>query len=203
MRQIKFFLVKHYDYLLTLLLFITLLGIVVYTFLISDLIAERDRALTVTLSSIGILFAVFQFVFTQLNSRKKKYFDLRYAFYKETIRQLQTICEIVQEGPLRDVKPEDVIHKLMAAANEFRVATHAGEEFLFPGLLKLRATHKVNEHIQAMVRRTAVFHASVANDDSDHNVFIESMNWHNEVREPLSVLIEVKHHYFAAVRQYL
>lgn len=203
MKMLYRFLYKNYGHLLTILGFTLLVSCVVYVFMYREVIPDKGKAVTIAISIVGILIAVFQFIFTQISNQKKKVFDLRYAFYKDIVKQVQLISDIIQEGMLRQVAPSDTIHKLMSAANDLTVAMEPHSDWLFPGLLHNDDSAKIGRDVEALVNRTHRYHASVANDDSQHNLFVEGLNWHNEIGALLGKLIADKPKYFALIRSYL
>ena len=173
------------------------------TGLLAWLIVGSDDTATVLFARLGFLFAVFQFCFLQLNNRERKYFDLRYTFYKETIKQLNLIGEIIQEGMIKEVKAEETMHKLMAAVNEIRLSIQANEALLFPKLRLNPSSIAMGNCLEGLVKRTDAYHVAVSNDDSKEALFFESMNWHNEVREILQRFNEEKHAFLDTIRTYL
>ncbi|UOG76117.1 hypothetical protein MTX78_05850 [Hymenobacter tibetensis] len=203
MKKIYRFVHRNYDYLLLISTLIVLIEAATYTFLVSDLIKDNGKALTVTLSTIGILLAVFQFAFTQISNRKKKYFDLRYGFYKDTVKQIQLITDVVQEGMLRDVIAGDTMHKLMSASNELTGSMKANLDLLFPGIELPNMDYKLGKTIDDLVSRTNKYYVSVKNNATEAHTIIETMNWHNEVRPMLEQLSKDKHIFFAAMRSYM
>ncbi|WP_324675113.1 hypothetical protein [Hymenobacter sp. GOD-10R] len=187
------FLVKHFYYLLLILL----------TGILSQFIVKTSDSTPAALAQLGFLFAVFQFLFVQLNNRQKKYFDLRYAFFKDVVKQLHAISDIIQQAMLLDVAPAETMNKLMSAANELSAAINANEKLLFPGLLSTPSARTINEQITALLNRTSAYHVSVSNDESEAHAVIESTNWHNETRIILKQFNKDKYTFFNTIRGYL
>jgi hypothetical protein len=203
MNKIARLLSRNYEYLIAILFLAILMALVIYSFMVTDLFRDKDKAFTVTLSSIGILLALFQFAFTQITNQKKKYFDLRYTFYKDTVKQLQLISDVIQEGLLLEVDPRDTRHKLMSAVNDFSLLARANEEYLFPMLSQKEHTKELNKLIEGMMKRTSTYTIAVMNSNSEDVATIENMNWHNSILELLRRFNSVKHEYLSVVRQYL
>ena len=205
-------LTRHSDYLFTFLFFIA--GVLLFWYLLfeKNLAGSSEKLLAAVLSSVSFMFGVTQFLITQINIKKKKFFDLRYGVYKEIVAKVESISQMVTEVMVDEEQnePHGLISKLMIKGNEFVLLNKLNEGYLFPGLTSKKSSIKINEIINDLLSRTDEFRHSVEAVVEDGKKYkndgvyiIERMNWHNDVRELLRSLHKNSYDYYSDLQVYL
>ena len=64
-----------------------------YLFLIDDFVVESEERITGVFASLAMGFGIFQFWLNELNTDRRKLYDMRYEAYKEFVLQIERISE--------------------------------------------------------------------------------------------------------------
>ncbi len=87
-----------------------------YLFLIDDFVIESEERITGVFASLAMGFGIFQFWLIELNTDRRKLYDMRYETYKEFVLQIERISESMHI----DMTGDEVgsIHNLLSRLDE-------------------------------------------------------------------------------------
>ncbi|MCC3155461.1 hypothetical protein Q3A66_20565 [Hymenobacter sp. BT770] len=196
----------------TLTFFVFCISLGWYLFFENNVAGSSEKMIAAVLSFLGIVFGMTQFFITQINIRKKKFFDLRYSAYKEIVVKVESISQMVIEVMVsgENNEPHGLVSKLMNSGNEFMLLNRLNTEYLFPGLTKKNSAIQVNSTLKQLLIRTDEFRKCVErviineeNFKDDPVYIIEKMNWNNDMNGILRSLHQSRYQYYKDLRVYL
>jgi hypothetical protein len=196
-------------YIFPSLLLIGLLSIYFFVYIKFGIAENGEKSITISLSAIGLIFAFFQ-VFLNLNvqaARNKA--QLRHTEYKELIKLLNSVSEILNDGLVKGITFKDVqglVTSLLNKRNEFVSFVVHNDSYLFKGIKKNKVLVDTSELLHTFSVRTDKFRDDLekiekrkAPSTSDINwqeVILDEvtkMSWHNDVNQTLIKYNEKKH----------
>lgn len=84
------YLFKNIEYVILLTILFIIVGL--------TLILFRKEQITYILSVLGLTFALFQFTFNHIASKKRRNYDVRYTEYKEIVKQVEGVAETISSA---------------------------------------------------------------------------------------------------------
>jgi hypothetical protein len=183
-----------------------------YLFLIDDFVIESEERITGVFASLAMGFGIFQFWLNELNTDRRKLYDMRYESYKEFVLQIERISESMHIEMTGDEVGS--IHNLLSRLMNHLVRINSSiamtSDFLFPGLHLNPETKSMVSIVGNILTKTNEFRLKVekANREGkdiarDFMHSHDRMQWHNEIRELLNELHTSKLDFYRLLRNYL
>lgn len=183
-----------------------------YLFLIDDFVIESEARITGVFASLAMGFGIFQFWLNELNTDRRKLYDMRYESYKEFVFQIERISESMHIEMTGDEigSIHNLLSRLMNHLDRINSTIAMSSDFLFPGLHLDQETKSMVSIVGNILTRTNEFRLKVekANREGkdvarDFMHSHDRMRWHNEIRELLNELHTRKHGFYRLLRNYL
>ena len=183
-----------------------------YLFLIDDFVIESEERITGVFASLAMGFGIFQFWLNELNTDRRKLYDMRYESYKEFVLQIERISESMHIEMTGDEvgSIHNLLSRLMNHLDRINSNIAMSTDFLFPGLHLNQETKSMVSIVGNILTRTNEFRLKVekANREGkdiarDFMHSNDRMHWHNEIRELLNELHTNKHDFYRLLRNYL
>ena len=183
-----------------------------YLFLIDDFVVESEERITGVFASLAMGFGIFQFWLNELNTDRRKLYDMRYESYKEFVLQIERISESMHiEMTGNEVGSiHNLLSRLMNHLDRINSTIAMSSDFLFPGLHLSQETKSMVIIVGNILTRTNEFRLKVekANREGkdiarDFMHSHDRMLWHNEIRELLNELHTSKYDFYRLLRNYL
>ena len=183
-----------------------------YLFLIDDFVIESEERITGVFASLAMGFGIFQFWLNELNTDRRKLYDMRYESYKEFVLQIERISESMHIEMTGDEvgSIHNLLSRLMNHLDRINSTIAMTSDFLFPGLHLNPETKSMVSIVGNILTRTNEFRLKVekANREGkdiarDFMHSHDRMHWHNEIRELLNELHTSKHDFYRLLRNYL
>jgi len=183
-----------------------------YLFLIDDFVIESEERITGVFASLAMGFGIFQFWLNELNTDRRKLYDMRYESYKEFVLQIERISESMHiEMTGNEVGSiHNLLSRLMNHLDRINSTIAMSSDFLFPELHLNQETKSMVRIVGNILTRTNEFRLKVekANREGKDIAqdFLHShdrMHWHNEIRELLNELHTSKYDFYRLLRNYL
>ena len=197
------------------LAFIFLLLVLLLTwhlFLIDDFVTESEERITGVFASLALGFGIFQFWLNELNTDRRKLYDLRYESYKEFALQIERISESLHIEMTGDEisSIHNLLSHLMNHLNRINSSIAMTSDYLFPDLYLKPETKSIVSTVGSILTRTNEFRLKVEKANREGKDlgrdFLHShdrMHWHNEIRELLDELHTSKYDFYRLLRNYL
>lgn len=183
-----------------------------YLFLIDDFVSESEERITGVFASLALGFGIFQFWLNELNTDRRKLYDLRYESYKEFVLQIERVSDSLQIELTGDEagSVHHLVSRLMNHLTRINSTIAVSSDFLYPDLHLKQETKAVLNIVGSILTRTNEFRlkfekASREGKDVARD-FLHShdrMLWHNEIRELLDELDSSKNDFYRLLRDYL
>ena len=183
-----------------------------YLFLIDDFVIESEERITGVFASLAMGFGIFQFWLNELNTDRRKLYDMRYESYKEFVLQIERISESMHIEMSGDEvgSIHNLLSRLMNHLDRINSTIAMSSDFLFPELHLNPETKSMVSIVGNILTRTNEFRLKVekANREGkdiarDFMHSNDRMHWHNEIRELLNELHTSKHGFYRLLRNYL
>jgi len=183
-----------------------------YLFLIDDFVIESEERITGVFASLAMGFGIFQFWINELNTDRRKLYDMRYESYKEFVFQIERISESMHiEMTGDDVGSiHNLLSRLMNHLDRINSTVAMSSDFLFPELHNSPETKSMIAIVGNILTKTNEFRLKVekANREGkdisrDFMYSLDRMHWHNEIRDLLDELHKNKHDFYHLLRSYL
>ena len=183
-----------------------------YLFLIDDFVSTSEEKITGVFASLALGFGIFQFWLNELNTDRRKLYDLRYESYKEFVLQIERISESLHIEMTGDEisSIHNLLSHLMNHLNRINSSIAMTSDYLFPDLYLKPETKSIVSTVGSILTRTNEFRLKVekANREGKDLArdFLHShdrMHWHNEIRELLDELHTSKYDFYRLLRNYL
>ena len=183
-----------------------------YLFLIDDFVTESEERITGVFASLALGFGIFQFWLNELNTDRRKLYDLRYESYKEFVLQIERISESLHIEMTGDEigSIHNLLSRLINHLNRINATVAMTSDFLFPDLHLKAETKSIVSTVGSILTRTNEFRLKFekANREGKDVArdFLHShdrMQWHNEIRELLDELHTSKYDFYCLLRNYL
>ena len=200
---------RHVDYFLTFVLLLFGLGATWYFFFNIEIIDSPEKLIAAVISCLGICLGLFQFSITQINSRKKRYFDLRYAFCQQIVQKVEMVIQTLHGNMTsKEIKnPHGLVTSLMNLTNELAVANNVEGEYLFPGLKHQPSSKELHINLLEILKKTDEFRITIEKSypnpsQKEDTLFFSQLVWHNDIKELLVKLNSIKYDYYRTLQQY-
>jgi len=183
-----------------------------YLFLIDDFVTESEERITGVFASLALGFGIFQFWLNELNTDRRKLYDLRYESYKEFVLQIERISESLHIEMTGDEigSIHNLLSRLINHLNRINATVAMTSDFLFPDLHLKAETKSIVSTVGSILTRTNEFRLKFekANREGKDIArdFLHShdrMQWHNEIRELLDELHTIKYDFYRLLRNYM
>ena len=190
------------------LAFLFLLLVVIltwYLFLIDDFVTASEEKITGVFASLALGFGIFQYWISELNTDRRKLYDLRYETYKEFALQIERISESLHIEMTGDEigSIHNLLSRLMNHLDRINTTIAASSDFLFPNLHKQTETVSIVRIVGEISTRTNDFRLKVEKASREgkdlSRDFIHAhdrMRWHNDIRVLLNELHANKHDFY-------
>ena len=202
---------KRFRYLLLYIFAILGLSIIWFLFIKLDLITEKPQKITFIIASLGILFSITQFIYSNLRHKDNVIYQIRYQEYNKLISLFNLYTNLMNDCMQKESSPNEIVNRLMNINNEIAVLINTTSNWIFPDLKLSSESKKLSELTGNVLILTSKFmnkyngildKFSEANDYTPH-IEIERMNWHNSVQPLLKEIHKVKYQLFAIIQNYL
>jgi hypothetical protein len=183
-----------------------------YLFLIDDFVTESEERITGVFASLALGFGIFQFWINELNTDRRKQYDLRYEAYKEFVLQIERISESLHIEMTGDEisSIHNLLSRLMNHLDRINTNIAVTSDFLFPDLHQKPETESIVRIVGKISTRTNEFRLKVEKASREGKDiardFLHShdrMRWHNDIRELLNELHASKHDFYRILRDHL
>jgi len=183
-----------------------------YLFLIDDFVSTSEERITGVFASLALGFGIFQFWLNELNTDRRKLYDLRYESYKEFGLQIERVSESLHIEMTGDEisSIHNLLSRLMNHSNRINSSVAMTSDYLFPDLHLKPETKSIVSIVGSILTRTNEFRLKVekANREGkdlsrDFLHTHDRMRWHNEIRELLDELHTSKYDFYRLIRNYL
>ncbi len=183
-----------------------------YLFLIDDFVIESEERITGVFASLAMGFGIFQFWLNELNTDRRKLYDMRYESYKEFVLQIERISESMHIEMTGDEvgSIHNLLSRLMNHLDRINSTIAMSSDFLFPGLHLSPETKSMVSIVGNILTRTNEFRLKVEKANREgkdiSRDFMHShdrMLWHNDIRELLNELHSTKYDFYRLLRNYL
>ena len=183
-----------------------------YLFLIDDFVSTSEERITGVFASLALGFGIFQFWINELNTDRRKLYDLRYESYKEFVLQIERISESLHIEMTGDEigSIHNLLSRLMNHLTRINSTIAVSSDFLYPDLRLKPETKAIVSIVGSILTRTNEFRLKfekanregkdIARDFLHSN---DRMLWHNEIRELLNELHTSKYDFYHVLRSYL
>jgi hypothetical protein len=202
---------KIIKYLLPSLFLLAIVGIVWFIFILCDIVTDPEKRLTGIIAILGLGFGVFQFWVTEINTRSRRTSELRYNEYRQLFILIESIPDFLNIEMMKDQSddPHGLVSTLMNQINRISSLINTNNEFLFPGLIDSEESKNLNRVLSEILRRSDILRdkieKTVKKDQQDLSglvKMIESMNWHNDIKNQLDEYHSVKYDFYKKLRNY-
>lgn len=182
-----------------------------YLFLIDDFVTESQERITGVFASVALGFGIFQFWVNELNTDRRKLYDLRYEAYKEFVLQIERISESLHIEMTGDEigSIHNLLSRLMNHLDRINTTIATNSDFLFPELHQRPETESIVRIVGEISTRTNDFRLKVekANREGkdlsrDFMHAHDRMRWHNDIRVLLNELHANKHDFYRVLRDH-
>lgn len=201
---------KNIEYLVLFVFLVFIIGSTLYLFIYKGIAKNEKEQLTYIISILGLTFALFQFLFNHIATKKRKIFDLRYGAYKEVIVLIDSFAEYLH-GEIYGRKisnSSDLVLKLSKLTNKIASTLNEYNYYLFP---------KVKDSPESVDLETIILKIKFIGYKYDSEVINNSMksnaseydeanaysNWFNEVRDSFDEFEVKKSKFYEKLREYL
>ena len=183
-----------------------------YLFLIDDFVIKSEERITGVFASLALGFGIFQFWLNELNTDRRKLYDMRYESYKEFVLQIERISDSMHIEMTGDEigSTHNLLSRLMNHLDRINSTVAVTSDFLFPELHLNQETKSMLGIVGNILTRTNEFRLKVekANREGrdisrDFMHTHDRMHWHNEIRELLNELHISKYDFYRLLRNYL
>ena len=183
-----------------------------YLFLIDDFVTVSEERITGVFASLALGFGIFQFWLNELNTDRRKLYDLQYESYKEFVFQIERKSESMHiEMTGEEIGSiHNLLSRLLNHLNRINSNIAMTSDFLFPDLHLKPETKSIVSIVGSILTKTNEFRLKYekANREGKDIArdFLHShdrMHWHNEIRELLDELHTRKYDFYHVLRNYL
>ena len=183
-----------------------------YLFLIDDFVTESEERITGVFASLALGFGIFQFWLNELNTDRRKLYDMRYESYKEFVFQIERISESLHIEMIGDEigSIHNLLSRLINHLNRINTTIAISSDSQFPDLHLKSETKSIVGIVGNILTRTNEFRLKIekANREGKEIArdFLHShdrMQWHNEIGELLNELHTSKYDFYRLLRNYL
>ncbi|WP_192820160.1 hypothetical protein [Rufibacter sp. LB8] len=184
-----------------------------------DFEAGTTTSITILVSTLGFLFAVFQVVLNIIIQGIRNKASLRHTEYKEMLNLLNTISDEINKGLNDDElmtksKIFDFGDVLKMKQNLFRNFIVNNNTYLFKGIQENKVVKDMNNRFSEILIHIAMYHSKVKAIENSHKhkdspnsaqmeIFKEYLDFHNRGRELFVIYNDLKHPMLREMQRYL
>lgn len=195
------------------IIFLILISILTWVIFFSfNIVSDNDKRITGIISILGLSFGIFQFWINELNIDRRKKFDLRYNTYKEIENLIELLTETINNRMI-DSEKENIhsfLSSIMNQINRILSILNINDRYLFPEIFKQSEAIELKALLEKILNSTNRYRINVEKelrekspDMREYYKYIESVNWHNDLRELLIDLHSSKLKFYKTLRGYL
>jgi uncharacterized ubiquitin-like protein YukD len=195
------------------IIFLILISILTWVIFFSfNIVSDNDKRITGIISILGLSFGIFQFWINELNIDRRKKFDLRYNTYKEIENLIELLTETINNRMI-DSEKENIhsfLSSIMNQINRILSILNINDRYLFPEIFKQSEAIELKALLEKILNSTNSYRINVEKelrekspDMREYYKYIESVNWHNDLRELLIDLHSSKLKFYKTLRGYL
>ena len=183
-----------------------------YLFLVDDFVMESEERITGVFASLALGFGIFQFWLNEINTDRRRLYDMRFESYKEFVLQIERVSETMHIEMTGDEvgSIHNLLSRLMNHSDRINSSIAMSSDLLFPGLQLHPETKSVVGIVGNILTKTNEFRLKVEKATREgkdiSRDFMHShdrMRWHNEIRELLNELHASKSAFYGILRNYL
>ena len=183
-----------------------------YLFLVDDFVMESEERITGVFASLALGFGIFQFWLNEINTDRRRLYDMRFESYKEFVLQIERVSETMHIEMTGDEvgSIHNLLSRLMNHSDRINSSIAMSSDLLFPGLQLHPETKSVVGIVGNILTKTNEFRLKVEKATREgkdiSRDFMHShdrMRWHNEIRELLNELHASKSAFYGVLRNYL
>ena len=183
-----------------------------YLFLVDDFVMESEERITGVFASLALGFGIFQFWLNEINTDRRRLYDMRFESYKEFVLQIERVSESMHIEMTGDEvgSIHNLLSRLMNHSDRINSSIAMSSDLLFPGLQLHPETKSVVGIVGNILTKTNEFRLKVEKATREgkdiSRDFMHShdrMRWHNEIRELLNELHASKSAFYGILRNYL
>ena len=183
-----------------------------YLFLIDDFVINSEERITGVFASLALGFGIFQFWLNELNTDRRRLYDMRFESYKEFVLQIERVSESMHIEMTGDEvgSIHNLLSRLMNHLDRINSSIALSSDLLFPGLQLHPETKSMVSIVGNILTKTNEFRLKVEKATREgkdiSRDFMHShdrMRWHNEIRELLNELHTSKSAFYGILRNYL
>ncbi|KAA3626936.1 MAG: hypothetical protein DWQ02_20125 [Bacteroidetes bacterium] len=169
-------------------------------FMQCEIIEDDTRAILAFISTVGLLFSVFQVVLNIFRQNDIRLKDLRVVEYKEFNNVLNEIRKACDENMIQELEnAPNLVFRLFNSTNHFASLIIANDDYLFPNIKETKEALELKETMDRIRNRADKLRYDMEKIDVEaHPVLI--MNWHNETRDLLADFGEKRLTFMALIR---
>ena len=173
---------------------------------------ESEERITGVFASLALGFGIFQFWLNELNTDRRKLYDLRYESFREFVFQIERISESLHIEMIGDEigSIHNLLSRLINHLNRINTTIAISSDSLFPDLHQQAETKAIVSIVGNILTKTNEFRLKIekANREGKEVArdFLHSqdrMHWHNEIGELLNELHTSKHAFYRVLRDHL
>jgi hypothetical protein len=188
-----------------LFLIITFPSAIFFSLKYFDIIWSLEQSITIMISILGLLFAIFQVWLNIVVQNIRDKAALRHIEFKELIKLLNSISEIVNNSmTTNNTNIDGVVSVLFNKQTEFASFMNSNDSYLFENFRFNIYLNKAFDDLLEMIRITDNYRAELdkkANDDLME--IINHVSWHNDIRESLGSFNQTKQSALVDMHKYL
>jgi hypothetical protein len=203
---------NRFEYILASVFLLVVMLLTWYLFFYDDFVSESVERVTGIFTSLALGFGVFQLWIREINTDRRKLYELQYEAYKDIVLQIDSISETLDleltGNEISSIHAQ--VSRLMNNANRIKSSIGMNSDFLFPGLHLKPETKSIVGVVDKILVRTDEFRLNFENAakkdivvSRDHQLFVERINWHNGIREYLQELHSRKYDFYRILSTYL
>lgn len=183
--------------------FILGLFTIYFLFIKCDFVTELDQKITFIIASFGILFSGIQFWMGSIRGKKEFIKTMRYEEYKRTRELINRFFNYLSDnmGEENDIHLLD--RQLVSVKNELAVIIQTTNNSIFKGIKDVEEVKKFGIVSDEIITLTDKLRYDIdkynqqrkkVGQTIDFTIEVKIMNWHNDIRENIKELHELKYH---------
>lgn len=191
---------KNVTYLILLVLLSLIVWLTLHYF-------EKEQ-LTYIISVLGITFALFQFLYNHIATKKRQMYELRYGAYKDMVKLIESFSDFLIESTAKQkiIAPTEVHFLVKSQLNRLDSALIEYNNFLFPKLLEAKETTVLTELFKQVSVETYRYRIEVTKNELNHTASIDNFEefsyWFGEMLIISNELNENKYHFYKKLTTY-
>jgi len=183
-----------------------------YLFFCRNIATNNDERIVGVLAFLALGFGIFQYWLSELNTDRRKLFELRYDTYKEFILLIDQVSDTLNMemtgNEINNVY--ELVSRLMNNINKINSSINMNRDFLFPDIHLKSESKEIKDILEKILLQTDQFRQGLENANKEGKEVareflqsIEKMNWHNEILEHLKKLHNKKYDFYRILRTYI